>query len=849
MLRVKTLGGWQLVGDDGTPRAIPGQRIALLAVLVAAGDRGIARDRAAALLWPDSSDDNARHSLGQSVYALRRDASSPDVITGTTTLLLNPDVVACDAWELETAARDARHVDVVDRYTGPFLDGIRLRGSAELEQLIDIERRRLATTFAKSVESLARAAARKGDALTATTWWRRLAAAEPLSSRVALELVKCLAEVGDRSAALQAARVHEVLVSSELDAAPDPAFVSFVNGLRRDDASESVPATAAGDSTTRSDVGRRAIPVEVAPATDAPNAAPPKPRLTVNRRLAWGAFAAAASVAVLVGARQVVRTSGSLDPKRVYVAPLENRTGDGQLDQIGGMASDWVSQGLEQSGLITVATASRAEDAPARRLTADSGRDAASAAGRAAQLGAGTLVSGAYYRVAARLRFHVQITDVTRGEVLDAFDTVGDTAIDPSATLEAVRQRALGSLASVVDPRLGSWIRVASKPPSFEAYREFVSGQSIWGSDHRQALGHFLRAAQLDSTFYAARVEAAILHRLLGECARTEAIARELDVVRERLAPYDYHVLDGQVAQCNGDWEGAYRQARAVSDLRPNSAFLEYSLALQAMQLGRFGEAKQLLGHHALAQGVAEVGPNYAIVSAQVASATGDRVRGLDIARWIRLRYPTYARAWVIEAVLLSRTGRVEDTERFIDTMAVQPLEPVSVIVSGLRRVAAAVALTGDTAASRRTLTRALAMVDADERTRPNRKRSDRAQLLYELGRLEESRALLTELVVEDSTDVDVRGHLGLIAARCGDAGGVAAIDTSLAASRPPYSFARTLYRARMAALLGERDRALGLLASGLNEAGRFLLPGIRESAEFSSIRQDRRFEQLTTLD
>src|SRR6185295_17277854 len=141
---------------------------------------------------------------------------------------------------------------------------------------------------------------------------------------------------------------------------------------------------------------------------------------TATRRFAWAAIAAAGSFALLLGAKQFLRTAGSLDPKRAYVAPFENRTGDATLDQIGGMASDWVSQALEQSGVIAVATAARAEDArPAQPR----------------ELGAGTLVSGAYYRLGNRLRFHVQINDVASGDVLDAFDAVGDTVADPSVTL------------------------------------------------------------------------------------------------------------------------------------------------------------------------------------------------------------------------------------------------------------------------------------------------------------------------------------------------------------------------------------------------------------------------------
>ena len=845
MLRINTLGGWALARADGTPQVIPAQRVALVALLVASGDRGVTRDKAAALLWPESSDDNARHSLGQAVYALRRDAASADVVVGSTTLRLNTDVVVCDAWQLEAAARAGDAARVAQLYAGPFLDGVRLRGSAELEHLLDAERARLAAMFVQSVESLARTAANEGDSRAATAWWRRLAAAQPLSSQTALELVRSLAASGDRTAALDAARVHETLVREELDAEPDPAFSAFVEALRCDTG----PITVARLEPERQETlveswstDSSIVQVRLA----APNViqAPPPARLV--RRLTLATIVAAASLGGVVGAPRYFRTPAPLDTRRVYVAWFENRTGDSALAPISEMARDWVSQGLEKSGVVAIASGARAEDASRPRMGMGNGMEEPGV--EATRLGAGTVVSGAYYKVGNALRFHVELSDVARGEVLDAFDASGGTTAEPVATLEIVRQRTVGGLASVVDPRLASWVRVASTPPTYDAYREFVAGQSIWGSDHRQALVHFRRAAELDSTFYAARVEAAILHRLLGECAQTEAIARELATVRERLAPYEYHVLDAQVAQCGGDWERAYRQARAVAELRPGSAFLEYSLALQAMQLGRFGEAMELLDRHTLEQGVAEVGPNFAIIYAQLATVLGRREQGLDVVRWLRARDPGYGPAWAMEVTFLARAGRAEATERLVDTMVATRLEPRAAIVNGLRRASASLAACGDTTAARRLLMHALAVLDGSPGERPGRQRLDRAQVLYELGRLDEAQAALRESLAADSSNVDARGYLGMIAARRGDAVEAAAFEAWLDEARTPYVFTRTMYRARIAALLGQRERALDLLGPALDEQNRFLVPGVREYAELAALRSDQRFARLMAL-
>ena len=840
MLRLKTLGGLTISDGAGATKSLPGQRVALLATLVVVGDRGVPRDRAAGLLWPDSTEENARHSLGQALYALRRDASSSDVVVGTDTLRLNSDVVSCDAWELESHLRSGELDEAVRLYAGPFLDGVRLRASAELERLVDAERHRLARLYLDALDALARIAASRGDTAQAITLRRRAAAVDPLSSRVALELVRALAEMGDKSAALQAARVHESLVRQELETDPDPAFVAYTDELR---------ASSAATTKVR---GEPAEPEHREPVVRVEASLPPSTvsaQTSTTRRLRWplwtfGALAAAA--VAFVGAQRYLDSAPSVDPKRVYVARFENRTGNPALAPVGAMVSDWVAQGLERGAILRVVATPRL----AAGLDDHEALDSTTTEATGATSGAGTIVAGAYYAIGDSLRFHVEISDIAGKEVLASFDVTALGVADPTVPMELVRQRTVGALASLFDPRLESWVRIATKPPTYEAYREFVTGQRIWASDYQRALTHFDRAVALDSSFYAARVEAAILHRLLGACDRTEAIARQLAPLRERLAPFDYHMINTQLALCAGQWERAYDEARTIAELRPGSPFLDYGVALQALQLGRREEASELLGRHPLARGVAEIGPNYAVVTAVLHGTRGDFDRGIEVARWAQARFPTFAGAHVIEAVLLSRAGRVAETERALDSIAAVALRPPLAAFTALRRIPTVFLLAGDTAAAQRGLARALRWLDArpaDERGHESY-RFELANMFYDHGRLDEARAILSALYEADTANVDYRAYLGLIAARRGDSAAAAQTDRWLAGSRAPYVFTRTLYRARLAAASGRRDDALALLGPALDEVGRFTTPLVAEMIDFAALRDDPRFRTLLGL-
>ena len=74
MLRLSTFGGLVLHQDGQlhTGPAAQRRRLALLAVIAAAGRRGVGRDRLLALLWAGSEPEPARHSLYQALHVVRR---------------------------------------------------------------------------------------------------------------------------------------------------------------------------------------------------------------------------------------------------------------------------------------------------------------------------------------------------------------------------------------------------------------------------------------------------------------------------------------------------------------------------------------------------------------------------------------------------------------------------------------------------------------------------------------------------------------------------------------------------------------------------------------------------------
>nr|MBA3260571.1 protein kinase [Gemmatimonadales bacterium] len=235
MWRLSTFGGLSLK-DEGSLQipSVAAQRrpLALLALLADSGEAGLSREKLLLYLWPESDEERARNTLRQLLHSLRRGLNEPDLLLGTNELRLNPAAITSDVGDFVggLSRRDPERVATV--YRGAFLDGFHLGGSAEFEYWMDARRAEYASRAASAIESLARETGQRGQPVAALDWWRRVAALDPLNSRIAIELMNALAASGNPAGALQHARVHETLVREELGAPPDPAVVAVAQRLR-----------------------------------------------------------------------------------------------------------------------------------------------------------------------------------------------------------------------------------------------------------------------------------------------------------------------------------------------------------------------------------------------------------------------------------------------------------------------------------------------------------------------------------------------------------------------------------------------------------------------------------------
>jgi len=233
MLRLLTFGGLALEVDGSlvTGALTQRRRMAILALLAVARDRGVARDRLLALLWPERDAERARHVLTQLLYAQRRDTEA-ELFLGTKTLRLNPEVMTSDVTQFEAALEGGNGEAALRLYHGPFLDGFHLGDAPGFEEWLDHERRRYAELAREAAERMARKAAGAGEGSAAVGWWRRAVEIDPYSAGHALALAEALLAAGDRAAALHELTAYRDRLLRDLELDPEPEVTQFLARLR-----------------------------------------------------------------------------------------------------------------------------------------------------------------------------------------------------------------------------------------------------------------------------------------------------------------------------------------------------------------------------------------------------------------------------------------------------------------------------------------------------------------------------------------------------------------------------------------------------------------------------------------
>lgn len=540
MLRLLTFGGLALERHDGLPASrLRPQRLAILAVLAAAGERGVTRERMSGLLWADADEERARHSLRQALYALRQELGA-DVIQSDIVLALDSHALSSDVGEFRAALAAEDRVRAASLANGAFLDGFYLAGAPGFERWVEEERAALTAESRRVVLSLTKEAEAAGDVDAAVEWWRRLTILDPLSGRFALGYLKALAGRGDRAGALAFARAHESVVRRELEADADPEIRRMEAELRaipspsivrvaparppeRAGANESAPAQplldapASGASLPDARIVG-AVPDDAAPRPVARRSAHwTRKRLTAVTGVALGVLAVAAW---WTAGRWQSAFGLAPDVRRpTFAVGMIREDGVPDTLRIGGVLTDMLATNLARVAGLSVMANSRLFELmrPGQDTLVSGYYEAARRAG-ATEILQGRLLAGPRWSLA----MEIQRIDLASGIVKGGYRVSANDRYEliDSLTAAVARDLHLGSpIGSVSDATTDSPI----------AYRLYEEGLRAYYQYDAAAARRLMQAAlDEDSTF----AMAAYYDARLGPEGGLEAIARRARALR-----------------------------------------------------------------------------------------------------------------------------------------------------------------------------------------------------------------------------------------------------------------------------------------------------------------------------
>lgn len=253
-LNISMLGPLQ-IERDGRPIDAPlyAKVLALLVFLTVESDRPHQRSALAALLWPDQSEERARHSLRQALSTLRRviDAgATPSCLqVSRDTVAYNRDaghvvdaieladlLDACDRHDHADAAAclscASRREQAVALYRGDLVAGFTIPDSDVFEDWVQIWRQRLRDRVLVALDDIAAWHEQLGHREQAVAATRRQLELDPWLEPAHRRLMTLLWQGGHRAAALAQFERCQKLLEDELGVEPEPETVALHERIR-----------------------------------------------------------------------------------------------------------------------------------------------------------------------------------------------------------------------------------------------------------------------------------------------------------------------------------------------------------------------------------------------------------------------------------------------------------------------------------------------------------------------------------------------------------------------------------------------------------------------------------------
>jgi tetratricopeptide (TPR) repeat protein len=436
------------------------------------------------------------------------------------------------------------------------------------------------------------------------------------------------------------------------------------------------------------------------------------------------------------------------------------------------------------------------------------------------------------------------VTDAVHGKLLQALEPVTGPVAAPMQAVDALRQRVTGAMAVSVE---AIHELPEQRPPLYDAYREFIAGFELFGTKDADALRHFQLAEEIDPNFMTPRIYAVYMYHIMGNDAEAESTLHYLEDRRQQATPLARCWLDCVRGFLDHRYLEALHALHEAEKLAPQDPMVNLWLGYIAFFANRPHEVvdayarldRDYWKHHVLGEWrVGNLAGAY--------HAMGNYQRELEVVQRGLESFPESFDLRRHEVSVLAALGRLESVNKVIDeTLLLQSRGTTSgdVMLEAARELRAHGHLDASQAMANRAIAWYRARPSAEATTEDAR--AGLALALTLAARSEEARAVYEKLTADFPGKLGYRGSLALLAASRGDRAAAQRVSEELRLmERPRLLGANTYQRARIAAVLGERDQAVELLGQAFAEGMSFGLR-IHQDSAFGGMRDYPPFQDL----
>lgn len=223
------------VGGDDPPRELLWRKnLGLLVYLARSTGRTRTREHLTGLLWGESEESSARHSLNEALRTLRRHGTGDLVVSDGERVSLDGDLLRLDSQRLETWLEEERFEEASGLVRGLFMEGFGVPDANRFEDWLAAERVHWRQRSVDALVGWAEACLRAGDLAEARRSSGRALTLEPMSAAGTRALMRVTALSGERAAALQVYEDYAGRTREELGIDPDPETRRLADRIHRD---------------------------------------------------------------------------------------------------------------------------------------------------------------------------------------------------------------------------------------------------------------------------------------------------------------------------------------------------------------------------------------------------------------------------------------------------------------------------------------------------------------------------------------------------------------------------------------------------------------------------------------